>query len=126
MKKLAILLLIAATHPATASCLTRLIAAEAIGEPKQGQIAVAHAAINHALKSGKSLCKLPAHYATARDKKARARLAVIAANALNGKTKDPTLGATSWVSGKSKLKGARFMAAIGHHRFYYVEKLARG
>lgn len=115
---------------ATIFCLTTMIHNEARGEPIKGKIAVAHVALNRQKKSGQHLCSVlrqPNQFSMRIPSKATMQSyawddAYIVANlVLNGKTVDPTKGATffhaHYVNPKWN-KVFQHTITIGGHKFY--------
>lgn len=115
---------------ATMFCLTTMIYNETRGEPIKGKIAVAHVALNRIKKSKKDMCsvlhepyqfemRLPSKYA--RQSPAWEDAHIIASLVINGKTVDPTKGATHFHAhyvNPSWNKIFTHTATIGGHKFY--------
>ena len=108
-----------------ALCLATTIYHEARGETRQGQEAVAHVVLNR----GGKICKTV--YATgqftwtvrimpAPHGKAWIQARSVARSVLAGETKDHTMGATYFHSGKTPgwARKLRFTVKIGSHSFY--------
>ena len=110
--------------------LTKVVYGEARGESDQGKRAVAHVVINRSKKSGKSIqyeCSKRGQFGgyTAAgnmpDANARAACEKIAKEAIDGRSSDPTGGATFFYSGTkvpSWAEGKSPCAVIGGHKFF--------
>lgn len=110
--------------------LTKVVYGEARGESDDGKRAVAHVVINRSKKSGKSIqfeASKPSQFygytaaGSMPDANAKKKCQEIAQEALDGKSTDPTNGATFFYSG-SKVppwaKGQTACATYGGHKFF--------
>lgn len=107
------LLLLPSQLTAASTCLKDVVYAEARGESKLGQQAVAHVILNRARQTGKTPCTIVREAGQFKSTKAPKDFTVNISN------RDPTNGATHFqVRNLSRWLGLRKYITIGNHTFY--------
>lgn len=107
------LLLLPSQLTAASTCLKDVVYAEARGESKLGQQAVAHVILNRARQTGKTPCAIVREAGQFKSTKAPKDFTVNVSN------RDPTNGATHFqVRNLSRWLGLRKYITIGNHTFY--------
>lgn len=107
------LLLLPSQLTAASTCLKDTVYAEARGESKLGQQAVAHVILNRARQTGKTPCAIVREAGQFKSTKAPKDFTVNVSN------RDPTNGATHFqVRNLSRWLGLRKYITIGNHTFY--------
>lgn len=119
----------------SATCMAKAIYFEAGGESKQGKIAVGHVILNriNSTKYPQTICGVTyqknykakgcqftwscRRYKVSNERRWQESLAV-AKDVIEGKTKDPTKGATSFNNKKFRGSNYQHVTTIGNHYFY--------
>ena len=102
-------------------CLSRIVYSESRGEHKSGQLAVAHASINRAIKTTGNTCTIKGVTRKAVPKNDRAYFNEIAEFALFHKSN--VAQADSWNTSKEPHSRGRKIKVIGAHVFYIMAQL---
>lgn len=121
MSKLLLTLLLATgtVHADEATCLSKILYAEAESESIEGVIAVGEASIARSKKTHKSICKVKGVARKNPPKRLAHYWVTLAKSVLNDKQAPITKGADSWERGKPSFKG-EITRKIGAHTFYVM------
>jgi hypothetical protein len=123
--KLLLVMLLVTSQFASASevdCLSKVIYAEARGEPLEGMVAVGKAAMNRAKRQKISICNIAAKKAHV-PAKVVIYYTAIARTILNHNSQDLSGGADSWNTGKKPAFSGFFKVKIGNHVLYRMAAL---
>ena len=102
-------------------CLSAIVYAESRGEPKTGQLAVAHASINRSKRSDRSICKIKGVTRKTPTLKLQPYFKQIAKTAMSTYS---TIGkADSWNRGKKPHSRGDKVKVIQSHVFYIMASL---
>jgi hypothetical protein len=102
-------------------CLSSVIFAEARGEPKTGQLAVAHASINRSKRSDRSICKIKGVTRKPPTLKLQPYFKQIAKTAMS--THSNVGKADSWNTGKKPHSRGDKVKVIARHVYYVMSSL---
>ena len=102
-------------------CLSTIIYSESRGEPKTGQLAVAHASINRAVKTTGSTCNIRGVTRKKIPKQDKTYFIKLAEYALFHKS--TIASADSWNTGKKPHSRGKAVKSIGAHVFYIMASL---
>lgn len=103
------------------ACLSRIMYSEARGEPKLGQLAIAHASINRAIKTTGNTCTIKGVTRLSVPKDDRPYFNEIAEFALFHTSN--VAQADSWNRGKRSAYKGKVVRIIGDHLFYIMAQL---
>jgi hypothetical protein len=102
-------------------CISRIVYSESRGEPKKGQLAVAHASINRAIKTTGNTCTIKGVTRLSVPKVDREYFNRLSEFALFHKSN--VAQADSWNTSKEPHSKGRKIKVIGAHVFYVMAKL---
>jgi spore germination cell wall hydrolase CwlJ-like protein len=102
-------------------CLSRIVYSESRGEPKKGQLAVAHASINRAIKTTGNTCTIKGVTRKKIPKVDRGYFTRLSEFALFHKSN--VAQADSWNTGSKPMSKGKVVRKISAHVFYIMAKL---
>jgi hypothetical protein len=102
-------------------CISRIVYSESRGEPKSGQLAIAHASINRAIKTTGNTCTIKGVSRLSVPKDDRPYFNEIAEFALFHKSS--VAQADSWNRGKMPAYKGKIVRKISKHLFYIMAQL---